>query len=73
LQFSIESSARSFCDEKFNTALFLWAGGTILQADLSGVQALAKPMMSKVAAMAAKSKKGKASMKLKIAAKAKAK
>jgi len=43
------------------------------QADLSGVHALAKPMMNKVAAMAQKSKKGKASMKLKISAKAKAK
>lgn len=43
------------------------------QADLSSMNAIAKPMMSKVAAMAAKSKKGKASMKVKISAKAKAK
>ena len=42
-------------------------------ADLSGVNALAKPMLGKVAQLASKSKKGKASMKLKISAKAKSK
>jgi hypothetical protein len=41
-------------------------------ADLSSMNAIAKPLTSKVAAMATKSKKKKASIKVKVAVKAKA-
>jgi hypothetical protein len=41
------------------------------QTDLSGVNALAKPLLGKVAQLASKSKKGKASMKVKVKVKAK--